>query len=60
MNTKTRLRYELAGWILFTLSAIAFTVSSYRSGDTLALAASLFFLIACFVFIYAHIAPRPE
>jgi hypothetical protein len=42
---------SLAGWALFVVSAVFFTAASVRSGDGLALAGSLFFLVACFVFL---------
>lgn len=48
------MRYErlrTIGWLLFVLSALFFTASSIKSGDMLALAGSLLFLIACIVFL---------
>jgi hypothetical protein len=44
-------RYQIAGWVLFILSAIGFTISSWRSGDPAALIGALLFLVACFVFL---------
>ena len=52
MTQKSKARFEFAGWILFTLSAAFFTVSSLKSGDLSAIAGSLFFLVACFVFMH--------
>ena len=42
---------QFAGWGLFVLSALFFTAASLRSGDALAIAGSLLFLVACFVFL---------
>lgn len=42
----------LWGWILFTLSALAYLVASW--GDPWGVAGSLFFLIACILFLIAH------
>jgi len=43
--------YQLAGWVLFVLSAILFIVSSARHGDAPALLGSTIFLLACIVFL---------
>ena len=43
----------LVGWSLFVVSALFFTAASLRAGDGLALAGSLFFLVACFVFLHS-------
>lgn len=51
MRTSTKRRFERAGWILFIVSAVFFTWASWRAGDMLALAGSLFFLFACLVFL---------
>ncbi len=51
MSPITQLRCQLAGWILFVLSAFGFVAASLRAGDGLALAGSLLFLLACFAFI---------
>jgi predicted membrane channel-forming protein YqfA (hemolysin III family) len=45
------LKYHLAGWILFVICAIFFIVSSLINHDTLALIASILFLIACIIFL---------
>jgi hypothetical protein len=42
----------LLGWSLFVVSALFFTAASLRAGDGLALSGSLFFLVACFVFLF--------
>ncbi len=53
-------RFNFWGWILFTLSAVAFTWGALRSGDTLSLMASLLFLVACFLFLAPVWARRPR
>ena len=45
------MRWILAGWLLFIVSAMFFIVSALRSGDLLALAGGVFFLVACFAFL---------
>ena len=44
-------RAALIGWVLFVVSALFFTAASARAGDGLALTGSLFFLVACIVFL---------
>jgi len=51
---------DLLGWILFLLSAVAFVVSSVRSGDSAALVGALFFLVACVVFLIPFIRRGAE
>ena len=43
---------NLWGWWLFVASALCFIAGSLRSGDPVGLVGSLFFLVACFVFLY--------
>jgi len=47
-------RYELWGWILFTISALFFIVSSLRNGDLVGLLGGIFFLLACAAFLAAY------
>ena len=47
----TERRLGITGWLLFVVSACLFTAASLRAGDWLALGGSLFFLIACIVFL---------
>jgi hypothetical protein len=47
-------RYELWGWILFTISALFFIVSSLRNGDIIGLLGGVFFLLACAAFLAAY------
>ena len=44
-------RLALTGWLLFVASACLFIAASVRAGDWLALGGSLFFLVACIVFL---------
>ena len=48
-------RYDLWGWILFTLSALFFIVSSLRNGDIVGLLGGVFFLLACVAFLAPYI-----
>ncbi len=48
-------RLDLWGWVLFLLSAIAFTAASIRDGDVLMAIASLFFLAACVLFLVPYV-----
>jgi hypothetical protein len=50
-ETKKELRYQLWGWILFTICALLYFIASIRSGDILFTAASFVFLAACVVFM---------
>jgi hypothetical protein len=50
-------KLELWGWWLFIGSAVFFVLSTAASGDTLGLFGSLFFLVACIVFLAAHFKP---
>jgi hypothetical protein len=43
---------QIAGWLLFIASAICFTGSTWLNGDWLGFGGSLFFLVACFVFLW--------
>jgi len=51
---------NLTGWILFVISALAFIVSSYRSGDVIALVGGIFFLVACLVFMIPYFRRTPD
>ncbi len=48
-------RLDLGGWVLFVLSAIAFTAAAIRDGDALMTVASLFFLAACVLFLVPYL-----
>ena len=58
MAPKTKFRFEFAGWVLFTLSAAFFTLSSLRSGDLAAIAGSALFFVACLVFMRPLLAAQ--
>lgn len=51
MSTVVRRRLELAGWVIFVLSALCFIAASLRSGDLLSITGSVLFLLACAFFI---------
>ena len=50
-DEKKDLHFQLWGWILFIVCAFIFIASSIRMRDGLMLAGSLFFLVACFLFL---------
>lgn len=47
-------QFDLWGWILFLLSAAAFTAAAIRDGDPVLVLASLFFLAACVLFLIPY------
>jgi hypothetical protein len=53
-------RYEIWGWILFTISALFFIVSSLRNGDIVGLLGGLFFLLACAAFLASYIGTHKD
>jgi hypothetical protein len=56
-DVKNELKFQLWGWILFIVCALIFIASSIRVGDGLMLVGSLFFLVACFLFL-APLLPK--
>jgi hypothetical protein len=54
MDPRKENRINLVGWWLFVISALFFTATSLRAGDMLSLLGSLFFLVACFVFLIPY------
>lgn len=48
---KRELNFQLWGWLLFIVCAILFIAASIKNQDALTLMGSLFFLIACVVFL---------
>jgi len=42
---------QIWGWGLFIISAVFFMAAAVRAGDWLGFMGSLFFLVACFVFL---------
>jgi O-antigen ligase len=51
MSPKAVQLWNLAGWLLFILSAVFFLISSILAADPYAIVGSLAFLIACLVFL---------
>jgi hypothetical protein len=42
------MKWVVAGWLLFVVSALFFIAAAWRAGDSLTLAGGVFFLVACF------------
>jgi len=42
---------QIWGWLLFIASALCYGAAAIRNGDLLGILGSLFFLVACFVFL---------
>lgn len=53
-------RYDLWGWLLFTLSALFFIISSLRNGDMIGLLGGVFFLLACVAFLAPYIGRHKD
>jgi hypothetical protein len=53
-------RYELWGWILFTISALFFIASSLRNRDIVGLLGGVFFLLACAAFLASYLGTHRE
>ncbi len=53
-------RRQIAGWVIFILSALTYIVDSLRGGDLVSLLASLLFLLACIVFLMPLLRADPE
>ena len=53
-------RFQLAGWMLFVVSAIFFIASSLESRNPLGLAGGIFFLLACVVFLIPYAGRRAK
>jgi hypothetical protein len=54
MDPRKEQRINLIGWWLFVISALFFIAASVRAGDMLGLLGSLFFLVACFIFLIPY------
>lgn len=50
MSKHDEQKWQLAGWISFVVGSILFIVDSIRSGNMIALVASLLFLLGCVQF----------
>ena len=51
LDPDTERKVQLAGWLLFVVSAVFFIAASARAGDIMGLTGGVFFLVACFVFL---------
>jgi hypothetical protein len=51
VKTENGMKWIVAGWLLFIVSALFFIAAAWRAGDMLALAGGAFFLVACFSFL---------
>ena len=51
MKAATESKINLAGWILFVISALWFIGASLRAGDVIYLLGSVFFLAGCVAFL---------
>ncbi len=56
MKAATESKLNLAGWILFVISALWFVAASLRDGDPIYLLGSVFFLLGCVVFLIPWLA----
>lgn len=54
------MKWVVAGWLLFIVSALFFIAAAWRAGDFLGLAGAVLFLIACFSFLVPIVAGRPH
>lgn len=45
------MKWIVAGWLLFIVSALFFIAAGWRAGDMLALGGGIFFLVACIAFL---------
>lgn len=54
------MKWIVAGWVLFIVSALFFIAAAWRTGDLLALAGGIFFLVACFSFLVPIAAGKPH
>jgi len=59
LSPRSSWNLTFAGWLLFTVSAVCFSIDAVRSGGVVAIVASLSFLVACFMFIIPAIGNRP-
>ena len=50
-----RRKSDIWGWCLFIVSAVFFVASTVNSGDLLGIIGSLFFLVACIVFLVPYL-----
>lgn len=60
MNQRRIWYAHLVGWVLFTVSALLFTIDSIRNGAAVLTFASLAFLVACAFFLAPVLTDRPD
>lgn len=60
MSDKAVWRFNVCGWVLFVFSALGYCWASWRAADYVSLSASLFFLIACLVFLVPMFTNPPQ
>jgi len=46
-----KIKWQIAGWILFILCAVFYITSGLKNNDVLTLIGSVIFLVACIVFV---------
>ena len=51
-------KVEMSGWVLFVISSLFYIASNLASGQILSLAGSVFFMVACGVFIFLRLQQR--
>jgi hypothetical protein len=54
------MKWVVAGWLLFIVSALFFIAAAWRAGDLLALSGAVLFLVACFSFLVPIAAGKPH
>lgn len=60
MSPRTVWSFNFTGWVLFTVSAMFFTLGAWKARDMIGLIASLAFLVACVCFIVPVWRHRPS
>ena len=59
LSNRSTWRWNMAGWVVFTVSAVLFTIDAVRNASVIATAASLTFLVGCALFIHPMWSTRP-
>ncbi len=54
------MKWVVAGWLMFIVSALFIIAAAWRAGDLLALAGAVLFLVACFSFLVPIAAGKPH
>ena len=58
VKSESFMKWIVAGWLLFIVSALFFIAAAWRAGDMLALCGGIFFLVACFSFLVPIVGER--